>query len=104
MRPGSEALGRLEHYLGRLLVAGVTVTTLLLAAGLGCWLWRPGGGVSTWLLSAGLFVLMATPMLRVGVSFVEYVRLKDWFFAATTVVVLVELAVTVLVALSHRRH
>ena len=43
---------------------------------------------------------MATPILRVFVSFVEYVRMRDWFFVAITVVVLIELTVTVVVALA----
>jgi uncharacterized membrane protein len=45
---------------------------------------------------------MATPILRVIVSFAEYVRMKDWFFVLTTAIVLAELAFTVLTAL--RRH
>jgi uncharacterized membrane protein len=53
-----------------------------------------------WLLNAGLIVLMSTPILRVLVSFGEYVAMKQWFFAGVTVVVLLELTVTVLVALS----
>jgi uncharacterized membrane protein len=47
-------------------------------------------------------VLMATPMMRVVVSFAEYVGMRQWFFAGVTVVVLVELGVTVLFALSRR--
>jgi uncharacterized membrane protein len=98
MRASSDALLRFERHLGRVLVAGVALSTALLAGGLLCWLWGPAGVVSQRLLSAGLIVLMATPILRVGVSFVEYLRMKDWFFAATTVIVLVELAVTMLIA------
>lgn len=52
-----------------------------------------------WLLNAGLIVLMATPILRVILSFAEYVSLGQWFFAGVTVLVLVELAITVAVAL-----
>lgn len=103
MKPESDALLQLERHLGRLLVAGVALSTVLLAAGLACWLWGPAGVISKWLLSAGLIALMATPMLRVAVSFVEYVRMKDWFFAATTVAVLIELAVTMLVAFGRSR-
>jgi uncharacterized membrane protein len=43
-------------------------------------------------------VLMATPILRVVVSVVEYVRMRDWFFAATTIIVLTELAWTLFFA------
>ena len=45
---------------------------------------------------------MATPMLRVVVSIVEYVRIREWFFVLTTLVVLTELAVGVLYALTAR--
>ncbi len=45
---------------------------------------------------------MGTPIMRVVVSFAEYVGLRQWFFAGVTVVVLVELSVTVLVALGRR--
>ena len=46
---------------------------------------------------------MAIPIMRVIVSFAEYLSTRQWFFAGVTIVVLVELSVTVLVALS-RRH
>ena len=39
-------------------------------------------------------------MLRVLLSIVEYVRMRDWFFAATTLAVIAELSVTVLSALN----
>jgi uncharacterized membrane protein len=94
---------RLETHLGRLLVGGVLTSAALLALGLGLWLFNPQSSTAMLLLNGGLIVLMATPMLRVVVSFAEYVRMRQWFFAAVTIVVLVELSVTVLVALSRRR-
>jgi len=93
-------LGRLEHHLGRLLVTGVIASAVLLFAGLALWLANPEIPVARWLLNGGLVVLMATPILRVFVSVVEYVRMRDWFFVAITVVVLIELTVTVVVALT----
>jgi uncharacterized membrane protein len=42
---------------------------------------------------------MATPILRVVVSLVVYIRMRDWFFVMTTVMVFVLLAVTVSLAL-----
>jgi uncharacterized membrane protein len=57
---------------------------------------------SAWLLNAGLIALMSTPILRVVVSFAEYVVMREWFFAAVTILVLLELSVTVVVALSKR--
>ncbi len=102
MSAGSQPLGRLERHLGRLLIAGVVVSAALLAAGLGLWLAAPGHSATIWLLNAGLIALMGTPIMRVFVSFAEYVRLRDWVFAGLTVVVLAELALTVVVALSRR--
>jgi uncharacterized membrane protein len=45
-------------------------------------------------------ILMATPILRVVVSLIEYARMRDWFFVATTLAVLIVLFVTIGVALS----
>jgi uncharacterized membrane protein len=100
MRAGPEALKRLEQQLGRLLVTGVTASAVLLAAGVALVLGWPRAGAGYWLLTIGLVFLMATPMLRVVVSFAEYIKLKEWFFVATTLIVLLELTVTVLYALT----
>jgi len=91
-------LGRLEVHLGRLLVTGVTISTVLLVIGLGLWLIDSYSSSALWFLNGGLIVLMATPIMRVFVSFAEYVAMRQWFFAAVTIVVLLELSVTVLVA------
>jgi uncharacterized membrane protein len=80
----------------------VILSATLLAVGLGLWLSATHMTVAVWLLNAGLIVLMATPILRVLVSFGEYVAMRQWFFACVTVFVLLELTVTVLVALSRR--
>jgi uncharacterized membrane protein len=95
-------LTRLEYHLGRLLVAGVATSALLLAVGLVLWLAHPDAVAASWLLNCGLVVLIATPITRVILSFAEYVRMRDWFFVATTMAVLIELAVTVIVALARR--
>ena len=84
-------LARLEVHLGRLLVTGVTISAILLAVGLGGWLFGPSRTTALWLLNSGLIVLMATPILRVIVSFAEYIAMRQWFFAAVTVTVLVAL-------------
>jgi uncharacterized membrane protein len=103
VRLDASSLDRLEAHLGRLLVTGVIVSAALLAIGLGLWLANPQNGIALWLLNAGLVVLMATPMMRVVVSFAEYVNMRQWFFAGVTILVLIELSITVLVALSRRR-
>jgi uncharacterized membrane protein len=102
LRTDPASLARLEVHLGRLLVTGVIASTVLLAIGLVFWLLSPQSPVALWLLNAGLIVLMGTPIMRVVVSFAEYVGMRQWFFAGVTIVVLVELSVTVLVALSRR--
>ena len=102
MTSGGESLGRLERHLGRLLIAGVIISAFLLAAGLMLWLRNPLGASTVWLLDAGLLALMATPILRVVVSFAEYLRMRDWFFAAMTMLVLAELTLTVAVAFYSR--
>ena len=96
----SPSLVRLEVRLGHLLVTGVIASATLLATGLGLWLSGSHTTAAAWLLNAGLIALMATPILRVCVSFAEYVAMKQWFFVGVTVLVLLELTVTVVVALS----
>jgi uncharacterized membrane protein len=98
----SPSLARLEVRLGHLLVTGVMASATLLAIGLGLWLSGSHMTAAVWLLNAGLMVLMSTPILRVLVSFGEYVVMREWFFAGVTAFVLLELTVTVLVALSRR--
>ncbi len=95
-------LERLEHKLGRLLMAGVLTSAVCLALGLACQiLLGAHSALPRDLLAAGLMILMATPMLRVLVSAVEYMRMGEWSFVATTAIVLVELGAGVLYAL-HR--
>jgi uncharacterized membrane protein len=102
MTSPSDPLVRLEQHVGRLFVAGVAVSTSILAVGLALYLLAPDAPAASRLLDAGLLVLMATPMLRVLLSVVEYVRMGDWFFASTTLAVIVELSVTVVSALRQR--
>jgi uncharacterized membrane protein len=102
MTSPSDPLLRLEHHVGRLFIAGVAVSTSILAVGLALFLFAPDAPAGNRLLDAGLLVLMATPMLRVLLSVVEYVRMGDWFFASTTLAVIVELSVTVLSALRQK--
>jgi uncharacterized membrane protein len=97
------AISRLESHLGRLLLGGVLSSAVCLAVGLILWLTTAAPAVANGLLSAGLFILMATPILRVVVSLVEYVRMRDWFFVTTTFVVLIVLFVTIAVAVMNAR-
>jgi predicted Abi (CAAX) family protease len=96
--PRADPLQRLEVSLGRLLQAGVLSSAFCLAAGLALWMLRGPSPLSSRALTVGLVILMATPIMRVLVSLVAYVRMRDWFFVATTVLVFVLLAVTVTLA------
>jgi uncharacterized membrane protein len=98
----TEALERLERTLGRLFVIGLTISASALVCGLILFFTRPDSALTSVVLNAGLVVLMATPIMRVIVSLIEYVRIKDWFFVLTTMVVVVELSVTLLYALRTR--
>lgn len=88
---------RLEDLLGRVLITGVAVSGTLLAIGLGG---EIAGYNAHSVLQFGLILLMATPILRVAVSLVEYVRMRDWFFASTTSAVLLVLLTSIVVALA----
>ena len=59
---------------------------VLLAAGLAVWL--AGAPAAGFILHAGIILLMATPVVRVVMALVEYLRERDWLFAALTAVVL----------------
>jgi len=83
-----------EVLLGRTLGIGVAISTALLALGLVLQL-SVGGPVASMLLQAGLLVLMGTPMARVLLSCLEYIRQRDWFFAVSGLAVLVVLGITV---------
>jgi uncharacterized membrane protein len=94
-----DSMTGLETLLGRLLAAGVLVSACILAVGLALFLLQGESRAEDQVIVAGLLCLMATPLLRVVVSIVEYVRMGRWFFVATTLAVLLELAVTVIYAL-----
>jgi len=86
-----QAIERLELQVGRLLQAGVWLSAACLTTGLALWMTLGSGRLPDTLLTTGLVVLMLTPLARVLASLVAYIRLRDWFFAATTVMVLVVL-------------
>jgi uncharacterized membrane protein len=82
-----DPVDRLEATLGRVLQAGVMSAAACLAAGLVLWMAAGSGAASNGVLTAGILVLMATPLLRVAVSLVAYARMRDWFFVTTTTLV-----------------
>ncbi len=94
--------GNLEFLIGRVLRVGVMTSTACLAAGLVALFVVPA--VSTWLLQAGIVVLILTPTARVVLSIVEYASARDWTFTLLTSIVLLELIAGAVAALVfHRR-
>ena len=89
----------LERVLSRLMLAGVLTSAVCLLAGLAVFLLGGSGRLATLILTAGLFVLMGTPVMRVAVSVLESIRMRDWFFVTTTLAVMVLLALTMAHAL-----
>jgi uncharacterized membrane protein len=102
--PAGKPVSHLERVIGIVLRAGVMISTVCLSVGLLLSLATTGGAASGWLLNAGIIVLLATPVARVIVSTVQYVHDRDWVFATLTVIVLVELMASAVVALvfNHR--
>jgi uncharacterized membrane protein len=90
---------RLETFLGRILTWGTIVSTSLLATGLLLELAGVASAVGLGLTNAGIVILMATPLARVVASVGEYVRGRDWLFAALTGLVLVILLGSLVVAI-----
>jgi uncharacterized membrane protein len=82
---------RLERRVGRLLEVGVLLSSACLAVGLLAWIVNHESHASAMLLTAGLITLMLTPLARVVASLVTWIRLRDWFFVGTTVMVFVVL-------------
>jgi uncharacterized membrane protein len=94
---------RLENTVGRVLKLGTIVSSICLGAGLVASLLGLAPGFARPLLALGLLVLLATPALRVAVSAVAYARSRDWLFVALTVIVLAELALSVIAAVHGSR-
>ena len=94
----------LETRLGVILRAGVYASSTCLAAGLLLSLMAPGlAALAGWLLTAGLVMLLATPVARVAASVVVYGLQRDWTFFALTGLVLLELAAGIVAALVFHR-
>jgi uncharacterized membrane protein len=91
---------RLERTLGRVLTVGTRVSTVVLALGLAATFLLPGSRLSHGLLTVGLLVLLLTPVARVVVSVVGYLRERDWWFVLYTSIVLALLIASFVAALT----
>ncbi len=93
---------RLERVIGIVLRTGVMVSTVCLGVGLVLSLLGTGPSALI-VLDIGVVVLLATPVVRVVVSIVEYASGRDWAFVGLTAIVLVELAASAVAALMFNR-
>ncbi len=92
----------LETAIGRMLRIGVMASSTLLAAGLVLSFFDATAG--TWLMRAGIVILIGTPAARVVLSFVDFAIGRNVLFMALTAIVIAELAAGVIAALVfHRR-
>ena len=94
---------KLERLIGTVLRVGVLASSACLAIGLLLFLATGGNALSSFLLNAGIVVLLATPVARVIVSTIQYVSERDWAFAMLTFVVLLELVASAVAALVFNR-
>jgi uncharacterized membrane protein len=92
---------RLERIIGLVLRTGVTTSSLCLATGV--ILMLAGASAAPLFLTIGIIALLLTPVARVIVSIVEYAVERDWVFMALTLIVLGELAASVVAAFYGRR-
>lgn len=93
-------LEEMEERIGRLLSVGTAVSSGLLAVGL---LLSIAGGppaIASSLLTAGLVVLIATPIGRVIASAVGFTLQRDWQMVMMTGLVLASLALSLIVAMT----
>lgn len=97
MNHGRDA-SRLEEQIGAVLRFGTIASSVLFAAGLVMTLTGYGNGVARVVLALGLMILLGTPVARVIVSVIEYVRERDWPFVVVTMIVLLALAASVVAA------
>jgi uncharacterized membrane protein len=98
-RPAHDSL---EATLGRVLGIGVRFSTITLAAGLAAALAFDRSTLTTVLLTTGIVVLVATPIARVAISCLTYLRRRDWTFVVLTLIVLGELLASIVAAIRSR--
>lgn len=89
----------LEERIGHVLGVGTTISTVILAVGLAMWFVLGPAPIVQQILGAGIFVLIATPIGRVIASTVGFTIQRDWHMVRMTVLVLLSLALSVVVAL-----
>ena len=91
---------RLERQITTVLRVGMWVTTITLAIGLLAYFlkWPVSGA----LLATGLVTIIAIPVGRIAVSFIDAIRRRDWLLAGSTLIVLSVMGLTFVYALGRR--
>jgi uncharacterized membrane protein len=92
---------RLESLIGTVLRAGVVSSTICLSIGL--LLFFLGAASAALFLQLGIVLLLITPVTRVVVSIAEYAIEHDWTFMVLTLIVLGELAASLIAAVYGRK-
>jgi uncharacterized membrane protein len=85
----------IEIVLARLLRIGTVIAAILLATGITAML-LAGANFAPRLITAGLVVLLATPVMRVLVAGLVFFRERDWLFTLFCLIVLCSLAAGVM--------
>ena len=91
-------LTRLQDQVGRLLRRGARLAAVVLAAGLGLWMFQATSAEPV--LAAGLIILMAIPVARIAASLVEAIRQGDRLLVWSTVIVLAVMVATLVLSLA----
>lgn len=95
----TSSLRTFERTLARLMLTGVWVSAACLTLGLAGLLVSARVTSAEALLQVGLVILMATPVIRVGLSVVEAIRQHDWFWCLATIAVMLILTGTMVYSL-----
>jgi hypothetical protein len=88
-----------ERLMGRLLLIGIRTSEVCLLTGLMFWLFAPDESLGRWLLRVGLISLMIVPVLRIALTTVEAIRMKDRLFLNSTLAVAAILTATIVYAM-----
>lgn len=91
----------IELVLAKLLRVGSSVSATLIAAGIALTLTGIASSAATYLTTAGLVALVATPIIRVAVALLVFLRERDLMFAGFCLVVLTSLLVGVIIGQIH---
>jgi len=89
---------RLETAIGRVLRVGTIASSVLFALGFVMTLASSGSAAASLSLNVALLTLLATPVARVVVSVVQFIREGDRVFVVLTLVVLLALGGSVVAA------